>query len=155
MSFSITITIHILATIIWVGGMFFAHLMLRPSAIEVLQPPLRLALWVSVFRRFFFWVWISSITLPISGYWMIFDVFGGMTNTGAYIHIMNLTWLIMFTIYSYIYFKPFHALQLAVANKDYPLGGIHINNIRNLVTINLFLGLFTVIAASGGKYLNI
>ncbi|MFK5893339.1 MAG: CopD family protein [Pseudomonadota bacterium] len=152
MSFSITITLHILATIIWVGGMFFAHFILRPSAMEILEPPLRLTLWVSVFKRFFLWVWIASIALPITGYWMIFGIFGGMANTGVYIHIMSLNGLIMLAIYSYIYFKPFQALQQAVAEKDYPLGGKHINSIRILVTINLFLGLFTAIVASGGKY---
>jgi uncharacterized membrane protein len=102
MSFSFVITLHILSTIIWVGGMFFAHFILRPSAIEVLEPPLRLTLWVSVFKRFFFWVWIASIMLPITGYWMIFGIFGGMANTGIYIHIMSLTGLIMLAIYSYI-----------------------------------------------------
>jgi len=155
MSFSFVITLHILSTIIWVGGMFFAHFILRPSAIEVLEPPLRLTLWVSVFKRFFFWVWIASIMLPITGYWMIFGIFGGMANTGIYIHIMSLTGLIMLAIYSYIYFKPFQALQQAVAEKNYPLGGKLINNIRIFVTINLFLGIFTVVVASGGKYLSI
>jgi uncharacterized membrane protein len=155
MSFSFVITLHILSTIIWVGGMFFAHFILRPSAIEVLEPPLRLTLWVSVFKRFFFWVWIASIMLPITGYWMIFGIFGGMANTGIYIHIMSLTGLIMLAIYSYIYFKPFQALQQAVAKKNYPLGGKLINNIRIFVTINLFLGIFTVVVASGGKYLSI
>lgn len=155
MSFSITITLHILATIIWIGGMFFAHFILRPSAIEILDPPLRLTLWVSVFKRFFLWVWIASISLPVTGYWMIFGIFGGMANTGTYIHIMSLTGLIMLVIYAYIYFKPFQALQQAVTEKDYPLGGKYINKIRILVSINLFLGLFTAMIASGGKYLGI
>ncbi len=86
---------------------------------------------------------------------MIFGIFGGMANTGIYIHIMSLTGLIMLAIYSYIYFKPFQALQQAVAKKNYPLGGKLINNIRIFVTINLFLGIFTVVVASGGKYLSI
>jgi uncharacterized membrane protein len=155
MSFSIAITLHILASIIWIGGMFFAHFMLRPSAIETLEPPLRLPLWVAVFTRFFFWVWIASITLPITGYWMIFSIFGGMENTGNYIHIMSLTGIIMLIIYAYLFFKPFQALRLAVAEKNYLLGGKHINSIRILVTTNLYLGLFTVIIASGGKYMGI
>ncbi|MFK5984530.1 MAG: CopD family protein [Pseudomonadota bacterium] len=152
---SIAITLHILASIIWIGGMFFAHFILRPSAMEILEPPLRLPLWVAVFKRFFFWVWIAALMLPITGYWMIFGVFQGMANTGTYIHIMTLTGLIMLGIYAYIFFKPFQALQQAVSEKNYPLGGKQINTMRLLVSINLYLGLFTIVVASGGKYLTI
>jgi uncharacterized membrane protein len=149
---SAAITIHILSAIIWVGGMFFAHFMLRPSSNEILEPPLRLALWVAVFKRFFFWVWIASITIILSGYWMIFGIFGGMANTGTSIHIMSLMGLIMFAIYSFIFFKPYQALKLAVEEKNYPLGGQQMNKIRLLVTTNLVLGLLTVVIASAGKY---
>ncbi len=152
---SIAITLHILATIIWVGGMFFAHFMLRPSAMEVLEPPLRLALWVAVFKRFFFWVWVVSISLSITGYWIIFSVFQGMSNTGIYVHIMIFIWFMMMAIYAFIFFKPYQVLKQAVADKDYPLGGKQMNTIRVLVTTNLFLGILTVVVASGGKYLAI
>ena len=52
--------IHHLAALIWVGGMFFAYVALRPAAMEVLDPPQRLRLWDAVFRRFFQWVWGMS-----------------------------------------------------------------------------------------------
>ena len=50
---SIAITLHLLAAMIWIGGMFFAYMVLRPAAVEVLELPVRLSLWVAVFRRFF------------------------------------------------------------------------------------------------------
>jgi len=152
---SIAITLHILATVIWVGGMFFAHMILRPSAVEKLEPPQRLPLWVAVFKRFFFWVWIAVIILPVTGYWMIYGVFGGMENTGLYVKIMHLVGWVMVFIYSYIYFQPYQALKVAVAEQNYPEGGKQINTIRLLVTTNLILGLGTSIIASGGKYLGV
>ena len=48
--------IHLLGAAIWVGGMFFALLVLRPS-LSVLEPPARLALHGAVFSRFFRIVW--------------------------------------------------------------------------------------------------
>ena len=51
--------IHILAVLVWVGGMFFAYVILRPSAVITLQPPERLCLWDAVFKRFFGWVWVA------------------------------------------------------------------------------------------------
>ena len=48
--------VHLLSAVIWVGGMFFAYLVLRPS-LSVLEPAQRIALHQQVFRRFFLFVW--------------------------------------------------------------------------------------------------
>ena len=78
---------HILAAVIWVGGMFFAHQMLRPAA-GALDPAQRLPLWRRVFSRFFPWVWASIVALLASGYAMIFLGFGGFGHVGLYVHVM-------------------------------------------------------------------
>jgi len=156
MTYSIAFTLHLLAAVIWVGGMFFAHMVLRPSAVEQLEPPQRLPLWVAVFRRFFFWVWIAVIAIVLSGYWMLFDVFGGLPGLKImYIQIMHIIGLIMCAIYAYIFFVPYQQLKTAVAAKEFPTGGALMNKIRLLVTTNLILGLITIIVASGGKYINL
>ena len=54
--FPIASTAHTLAAVIWVSGMFFAHMALRPALMEE-QPPTRLQVWRNVFPRFFAWVW--------------------------------------------------------------------------------------------------
>ncbi len=155
MSYAIAFTLHLIGAVIWVGGMFFAHMVLRPSAVEKLEPPQRLPLWVAVFGRFFFWVWVAVGTIIITGYWMIFDVFGGLAGLKAhYIHAMHGIGLVMSGIYAYIFFIPYQQLKTAVANQEYPTGGALMNKIRLLVTTNLVLGLITVIIASGGKYIH-
>src|SRR4029078_12758895 len=70
------IALHALAAVIWVGGMFFAYMVLRPAS-GPLDPASRLALWHRVFSRFFPWVWASIAVLLVSGYWMLFVHFGG------------------------------------------------------------------------------
>ena len=45
---AIAIALHLLAAVIWVGGMFFAYMALRPAAASLLEPPLRLPLWSQV-----------------------------------------------------------------------------------------------------------
>ena len=47
----IGVAFHVVAAVIWVGGMFFALLVLRPST-GPLDPPTRLALWQRVLRAF-------------------------------------------------------------------------------------------------------
>ncbi len=156
MTYSIAFTLHLLGAVIWVGGMFFAHMVLRPSAVEELEPPQRLPLWVAVFGRFFFWVWIAVGTIIITGYWMIFDVFGGLAGLKAlYIQFMHFIGLTMSVIYAYIFFVPYQKLKAAVAAKEFPTGGALMNKIRQLVTTNLILGIITIIIASGGKYINL
>ena len=65
--FALLYALHVLAATVWVGGMFFAWMVLRPAAVAMLQAPERLRLWTDVFRRFFVWVWVAVLVLPISG----------------------------------------------------------------------------------------
>ena len=76
------IAIHTLAAAIWVGGMFFAFMVLRPSA-RPLEAPVRLRLWERVFSRFFPWVWTSSATLLASGLGVVFWGYGGFALRSA------------------------------------------------------------------------
>jgi uncharacterized membrane protein len=73
---------HILAAVIWVGGMFFAFAVLRP-AVDPLEPAVRLPLWFRVFSRFFPWVWLCMAALLASGFAMVFLGFGGFATVGA------------------------------------------------------------------------
>lgn len=50
--FSLVYPLHVLSALIWVGGMFFAWMVLRPAAVKALDGPARLTLWVGVFQGF-------------------------------------------------------------------------------------------------------
>ena len=70
---------HILGALFWVGGMAFAYTMLRPAA-GSLEAPVRLTLWRDVFRRFLPWVGVSILALLVSGYAMLFLIYGGFAR---------------------------------------------------------------------------
>jgi len=95
---SLAIALHVLSVVVWVGGMFFAYMALRPAAVEVLEPPLRLQLWVATFKRFFPWVWASVILILASGYWMIFSYYNGFSGLPLFVHVMNGLGLLMMAI---------------------------------------------------------
>ena len=151
MSFSVAF--HLLSAVIWVGGMFFAYNALRPAAAQVLEPPLRLELWVQVFRRFFVWVWLSIFILFGTGYWMLFNYFGGFANAGIHIHLMHGGGILMLAIYLHVFFAPYRLLRQAVIVQDYPLAAVKLNQIRQLIAINLMIGLLIIVIASAGRYL--
>jgi len=147
------LALHVLAAVIWVGGMFFAYIVLRPTAAEQLEPPIRLKLWVGVFSRFFPYVWASVILLPITGYMMVFMFYQGFEQAPKYIHAMNGLGIIMILLYMHVFFAPYKRLKQAVANEDWSTGGKKLAQIRILIAINLSIGLIVVIAASAGRYL--
>ena len=148
----IAITLHILSAVVWVGGMFFAYMALRPVAASLLEPPLRLALWSKTFARFFPWVWAAAILLPLSGYWMIFEIFEGMRNVGLHVHAMQFIGIAMIVIYLHVFFAPYQRMKRAIAAGDFPTAGRQLAVIRRLVGLNLILGLITIIVATGGAY---
>ena len=148
----LSISLHVLASILWVGGMFFAHMILRPSAVLVLEPPLRLNLWVQVFKRFFFWVWISIFSILATGYWMVFGFYGGFSGLPIHIHIMHGLGILMVLIYLHVFFSPYRKLRHAVIIKDYPEGAKRLGQIRTLVGINILLGLATAAVGASGRY---
>lgn len=142
--------IHLLAIIAWVGGMFFAYVVLRPSAAEILQAPERLRLWDKVFGRFFNWVWLAVFLVLVSGFYMIY-LFGGFANLPPYINLMLLLGIVMTMIYVYVFFKCYVQFNRLVARQEWPAAGAVLGTIRQLVGLNLTIGLLTVAVAMIGR----
>jgi uncharacterized membrane protein len=148
---SLALTFHILAAIIWIGGMFFGHVVLRPS-VGALELPARLALWERVLRRFFMWVWLSIAALLVSGFVMVFIGYGGFAVLPPNISLMMTIGVLMAAIFTYIYFVPWQRFSRSVATADWPSAERSIKKIRRLVGLNLLLGLATVVLAAARAY---
>lgn len=142
---------HVAGVVVWVGGMFFAWMCLRPVAAAQLEPPSRLSLWVAVFRRFFPWVWVAVGAILSSGLHTLFAV--GMANAPVHWHAMLTIGLVMSGIFVFVVHVPYRALCLAVAEKNWPQGGAALGRIRKLIGINLSLGLLTIAVATLGRLL--
>ena len=149
----LAVLLHVIAAVIWVGGMFFAYVFLRPVAASQLEPPARLTLWAGVFGRFFPWVWASIAVILASGFWMIFGVYGGMGSVGLYVHAMLGLGVLMMLIFFHVFFAPYGRLKRAVAAQDWPAGAKALSQIRMLVGINTLVGLTTFAVGAAGRYL--
>jgi uncharacterized membrane protein len=148
---SLALAVHTIAAVVWVGGMFFALAALRPATAP-LDPAPRLELWQRVLGRFFAWVIAAIVLLLISGYGMVFEVFGGFAGAGLHVHIMQGIGIVMMLLFFHVYFAPWRRFRAAVARRDNPAAARQLNQIRVLVTINLLLGLLTVAIGSSGRY---
>ena len=144
---SIAVILHILSAVIWVGGMFFALIVLRPAS-GPLEPTTRLALWHRVFTGFFAWVFAAIVVLLISG----FTLFLGGYAAGLYVQLMMGIGILMVLIFLHLYFAPWKRFRVALNAGDNPAATAQLNQIRMLVTINLILGLITVAIGSSGRY---
>lgn len=146
--FSALYALHTLAALLWVGGMFFAWMILRPAAVAKLQAPERLTLWLEVFRRFFVWVWIAILLLPISGVGMLHLRFAGFEAAPRYVQIMMGLYLVMLALFLRIQLLQLPQLKHAVESQEWPKGGEALGRIRRLVGINLAVGLALVAIAA-------
>jgi uncharacterized membrane protein len=143
--------LHVLAAVIWVGGMFFAHQMLRPAA-RILDAAQRLPLWRRVFARFFPVVWVAVAVLLASGYGMVFWGFGGFARVGVHVHVMQAIGILMMLAFAHLYFAPWRRFRRAVDAADFAGAAAPLEQIRLIVGINLVLGLIVVAVGATGRY---
>lgn len=148
---ALSIALHALAAAIWVGGMFLAYVVLRPS-VAALAASDRLALWQRVFDGFFPWVIGAIAVLLLSGYWLLFVTFGGFRGAGVHIHVMHLTGWLMFLLFFHLYFVPWKRFRRALAAGDAPGAGRWLGQIRLIIATNLGLGLVTVAIGASGRF---
>lgn len=143
--------LHVLGVVVWVGGMAFAYLCLRPAAVEVLEPPLRLTLWSKVFERFFRFVWAAVALILASGFIMLTTL--GFAVAPPNLHLMFALGLLMIGVFVGVVAVPYQALKEAVASGNWPAGGAALGRIRQLVGFNLLLGFVTIAIATLGRWM--
>lgn len=141
--------VHLLALIVWIGGMTFVLFFLRP-AVLALEPPLRLRLMHDVLGRFFKAVLIAAVILLASGLWMIGRVAKESVQAGLGFNmplswtIMTVLGIVMIAIFGYIRFVLYKRLTLAVTASNWAAGGAAMASIRTWVGINLAIGLVII-----------
>jgi len=143
--------LHLIGAILWVGGMAFAILVLRP-ALAVIALPDRLALHAEVFRRFFLIIWHVMPIVLLTGWALLFGWYGGFRDAGVHVHVMNLTGVLMAVVFLALWFGPYRAFRKAMASGGGVAAATLANRVRLLVTANLVLGLATSAVAGLGRF---
>ncbi|HEY0879587.1 MAG TPA: CopD family protein [Zeimonas sp.] len=139
--------LHLAAVIVWIGGMMFAHLCLRPAALATLQPPQRLPLMSSALGRFFVIVGWSIALLWVSGIAMFLEA----GSTGARIpwnwNAMAGIGALMTIVFAVIVLGRHPRMRRALDAGELPAAGAALDAIRRLVVVNLVLGWVNVAVA--------
>ncbi len=138
------LAIHILSIVVWVGGMIFAVLVVRPS-MAALEPAQRIALHNRVFRRFFLVVWHAMPIALLSGFAMIFGILGGFAKLPWNVNAMMAIGLIMAAIFLVIVFGPYRRFRSAISTAR---AAASAERIRQLIVINVVLGVINIFLAA-------
>lgn len=152
MLYALLNALHVLAIVVWVGGMVFAHFFLRP-AVAALPPPQRLPLMQAVLGRFFAAVLVASAVTLASGLWMIGRVAkqvvqgGGSFSMPPSWTLMTALGVLMILIFGHIRFVLYKRLSAAVAASDWARGAEQLAVLRRWVGANLAIGVVVILVA--------
>jgi uncharacterized membrane protein len=149
---AIALIFHLVAINVWVGGTFFAIVILG-RAIKNIAAAQQLIVWKLVLERFFTWAWVAVFILLTSGTWMVYSIYGGFDTIPVYIMLMGLIALLMISVFIYIYFFPYRQYKRLVQTNDVDSCIQKLAAIRFAGTINMILGLCVVVVIGSGPYI--
>ncbi len=98
------------------------------------------------------WVWVAIASLLVSGYWMLFVTFGGFAKVGVHVHIMQTIGWLMIVLFGVLFYGQWPTFTRAVDDENWPAAGASLNTIRQIIAINLPLGLIVVVIVASGRY---
>jgi uncharacterized membrane protein len=144
--------IHLVAAIVWLGGMTFMLLALRPAAQQLLEGPVRARLMGRIWQRFFAAVWASIVVLLASGghlygfAWRSASAALGSGSVPLGWQLMLVIGVLMTLIFGHIYFAGFARYRRAVAAEQWPVAAAAAAQMHKLVVANFVLGWLAVAA---------
>jgi len=146
--------LHIVAVVIWIGGMFFAHFCLRPAALALLQPPQRLPLMSAALGHFFMLVSASLLLLWASGLALFMQLVSAGGRPPLSWNLMAAIAAVMTVVFLVITLRLRPRMRAALAANELPKAAAALDGIRRLVVLNLALGVVTIAVATLGRLLN-
>ncbi len=140
----LVLSLHLLGMALWVGGMAYALVVLRPS-LGLLDQTQRVSVNLQTLTRFFRLVWLVMPLVLVTGWAMYFLRLGGTANPDWHISAMQGLGIVMAAVFLYAYFVPFKKARRAIRPQPATF-----ESIRSLVHLKLALGAATVVVASLG-----
>ncbi len=139
--------LHLAGAVVWIGGMFFALLCLRPAAVQTLPPPQRLPLMAAALTRFLRWVALAVLLILASGGALL----GPPQGAPAGWLVMAGLGVVMSGVFVVAWAVQLPRLQRHVAAAEWPAAAGALEAIRRLVTLNLVLSAATLAAAVAAR----
>ena len=144
--------LHLIAGIVWLGGMTFMLFALRPAAVAAMEPQARAVLMGHVWQRFYALVLAAIVVLFATGthlYTATFRAAKLATGTGGVPlgwNVMLVLGLAMMLVFGHIYFASFKKYKRAIAAAQWPLAAQAGGLIHKMTMLNFTLGWLAILA---------
>lgn len=144
--------LHLIAGIVWMGGMTVMLFALRPAAIATLESQPRAILMAAVMQRFYALVLVAIAVLFATGthlYTQTFRAARLATGEGGVPlgwNIMLVLGIAMMLIFGHIYFAGFKKVKRAIASEHWPLAAKAASLIHTMTLFNFTLGWLAIFA---------
>jgi uncharacterized membrane protein len=148
MTLGLVLATHILAVIVWLGGMFFLTVVLGSGT----NLPDRSASWERALSRFLPWGLLSLAIILATGVTLVFSVFGGYAHIPT-IHRVNMVIGIpAIALFVYLCVVPWRRLRRATVAHDTGTTEKTIGQAKMLLATILALGLLAAFTSAVGRY---
>ena len=141
---ALVLAVHLLGMALWVGGIAYALLVLRPS-LSLLDATQRASVTLQSLRRLFRVIWHVMPLVLASGWAMEIGREGGFAHADWHINAMQGLALVMSGVFLWAFFGPFRKARRAIRPKPETF-----ESIRSLLGSMLVLGALIVVVASLG-----
>ncbi|GAB3589072.1 hypothetical protein [Acetobacter peroxydans] len=137
---SLVLAVHIISIALWIGGIFYAVAILRPS-LGLLDATQRTSIMLQTMSRFFKGLTHAIPTALISG-WLLILHEGGFANAPWTVNAMQAFGIIMAGLFARLYFGPFQKVRRAIRPQASAF-----DSIRTQMLIIMALGFLAILSA--------
>jgi uncharacterized membrane protein len=149
---TVVFPLHILAIIVFLGGLFFASVVFQPLT-RGLDSETASSLWQPTLSRFFAWGWVSLLLILATGIGMVFLKFGGYSGAPM-IHRGNMAIGIpAMALFVYVFFGPWQQYRRTTLRRDWTAAQKAITRVQVVMRIILVLGLIASAVSAVGRYI--
>ena len=149
--------LHLIAGIVWMGGMTFMLFALRPAALACMEAQPRAVLMGQVWQRFYALVLVAIVVLFATGTHLYTATFraarlvagnGGAGNGSVPLgwNVMLVLGVTMMLVFGHIYFAGFKKYKRAVAAAEWSLAAKSGGLIHKMTLLNFALGWLAILA---------
>jgi uncharacterized membrane protein len=143
--------IHIVAIIVWLGGLFLLTAALRPATDPVLDGA-AMTMRHAVLSRYMPWGGAALLAVIATGVFIVRRQFGGFGHVPL-LHRWNmLIGIPAIALYGYMQLVTWRACRLAVGRGDWASAERQIRRVRTLAAIVLTLGLASAVVSAAARY---
>jgi uncharacterized membrane protein len=135
----VALPLHILAIVVWLGGLFCMSVMVSPAGRDLDATAIAFH-WQRVLARFFTWAWIALLLIVATGIALVQVRFGGFSNMPALHRANTAIGVPAIALFAYVFLVPWRRYCRSIAKSEWSAAERLLGHVRIVLAIILVLG---------------